>query len=196
MLLQGIRLPPVLGQPGHVALQQPTNMPQIPPHFLQPGPQNSSQAQKQQTQSTQLPIFKEPFVLPKEPPSSSSSSSSSSANNNLFECPVCQQQVRGASSLRYHKLRHEGRFPYVCPYCAHGTPNTINMKKHLRAKHTGRLGYDCNRCWTQFVSLADLKQHLDSNVCQVVTATAAAVGSVVGVSLEEDLTNVQDTGDA
>ena len=88
---------------------------------------------------------------------------------NVFECPICHQHVRGASSLRYHKMRHEGRFPYVCPYCGHGTPNTINMKKHLRAKHTGKLGYHCTQCDLELATLAELKSHLDTQTCRTVS---------------------------
>ena len=78
---------------------------------------------------------------------------------NRNQCKLCGHVCKGASGLRYHMMRHAGKFPYNCPYCLKGFPGTTDLKHHLKRVH-GLTGYVCLYCANKFGAIGGLVRHL------------------------------------
>ena len=79
--------------------------------------------------------------------------------------PGCNTTVKTRQGFLYHVQRHQGIYPYRCPYCNKGMNGTSHVKEHITKHHTGLVGYHCNKCRQDFRSVRDLKIHLDENSC-------------------------------
>ena len=78
-----------------------------------------------------------------------------------YQCSKCDYQTSAYSSYALHIMRHDGKYPYNCPYdCTYGTSSSRRIKEHL-GKHTGKVGYICLHCRKEFGKLSDLKGHLE-----------------------------------
>ena len=82
-----------------------------------------------------------------------------------FVCGECDQKLTTLQGYKRHMNRHEGIYPYSCPYCKKGMSCTKDIKKHLKSKHTGVTGFHCIKCYEDFKTVHLLKTHLKANTC-------------------------------
>ena len=84
-----------------------------------------------------------------------------------YHCPYEGCVAKFTTQLGYvrHKNRHEGIYPYHCPYCNNGYSATKNVKEHLKLQHTGMYGFHCVKCHKEFEKVQLLKSHLAQNTC-------------------------------
>lgn len=76
--------------------------------------------------------------------------------------PGCPAVFTSRSGFKRHILRHQGIYPYHCPYCDKGLSCTNDIKKHLKSVHTGQYGFHCVSCLQQLDSVHALKAHIET----------------------------------
>ena len=84
-----------------------------------------------------------------------------------FPCtyPGCGAILKFKNNYNLHMRKHQGIYPYHCPYCNKGLGATQLVKRHLMTSHTGLLGFHCITCKQEFQNVLQLTLHLQQNSC-------------------------------
>ena len=79
-------------------------------------------------------------------------------NTPQYECDVCYHKFSLPSSLKKHKLTHNG-ITFPCNHCTQQFTQQHNLKLHIESIHNGTK-YDCPQCDQQFTAKKNLSRHL------------------------------------
>ncbi|GAB5367550.1 hypothetical protein AAMO2058_001240100 [Amorphochlora amoebiformis] len=76
-----------------------------------------------------------------------------------YVCPDCNKRFFKNSTLRTHRLLHEGRKPYDCDFCGLKFRQQSNLKSHMRAVHSVGSNFTCSACGLRYRSFKQLLNH-------------------------------------
>lgn len=75
-----------------------------------------------------------------------------------FQCDICSRVFKTHSGLRFHKLRHSGKYPFFCEICGHGFVSIKMLEEHTGV-HTKEDRYMCDICGRMFCFYSSYKIH-------------------------------------
>ncbi|KAG9511328.1 RE1-silencing transcription factor [Fragariocoptes setiger] len=86
------------------------------------------------------------------------------AGEKPHKCDKCQFATSDHNSFRRHKLRHDGLYPYNCPFCAYKSIQSCSYKDHLKKQHRQHADiesylFSCENCGFTTISRAKLNSH-------------------------------------